>query len=103
MMLLLQSGRTTQTRFDIAGGKLQSEIAESRVIVGPAPQRPAEFALRLADDDVVDAGVPAPHQAQLVELPVLVAVGTEPVAGIVAPFVGEAHRDAVALAGPDFL
>src|SRR5690348_4939176 len=47
--------------------------------------------------------MPAPHESELVELPVLVAVGTEPVARIVVPFVGEAHRDAISLAGPDFL
>src|SRR5690606_789076 len=39
----------------------------------------------------------------VVELPVLVAVGTEPVAGVVVPLVGEAHRDAVLAESPDFL
>ena len=52
------------------------------------------------DRHVVDAGEAPVHQAVVVELPVLVAVGAEPVAGVVAPFVGEAHGDAVAVVAP---
>ena len=37
------------------------------MIVRPTPQRPAELALRLADDDVVDAGVTAAHQPEPIE------------------------------------
>src|SRR5882757_5172770 len=59
-----------------------------------------ELALAGGDRQVVDRGEAMPHQAALVELPVLVAVGAEPVARIVAPFVREAHGDAVAAAGP---
>src|SRR6188768_557358 len=70
------------------------------MIVGPASQLPPKPAVRFADYDVVDAGVTRPHQSQLVELPVLVAVRTEPVAGIVTPFVGKPHRDARAFEGP---
>jgi hypothetical protein len=43
------------------------------------------------------------HQAVLVELPVLVAVGAEPGAGVVVGLVGEADGDAVAVVGPQFL
>ena len=39
----------------------------------------------------------------VVELPVLVAVGAEPVAAVVVPLVGEAHRDAVVGEGPELL
>src|SRR5262245_61925378 len=73
------------------------------MIVGPAPERPAELAFGLRDHDVVDAGMPAAHEAEFVELPVLVAVGAEPVAGVVVPLVGKTHRDTRAFAGPDFL
>src|SRR5690348_10313069 len=45
----------------------------------------------------------ASHQPELVELPVLVAVGTEPLTRVVVPFVGEAHRDPCAFERPDFL
>ncbi len=43
------------------------------------------------------------HQAVLVEFPVLVPVGAIPLAGIVVPFIGEAHGDTVPREGPDLL
>ncbi len=73
------------------------------MVVRPAPQRPAEQPLVLADRQVVDAGVTFVHQSLLVERPVLVAVGAEPVARVVVPFIGEAHGDAVAGKRPEFL
>jgi hypothetical protein len=51
----------------------------------------------------VDAGQAALHQAVFRELPVLVAVGAIPLAGIVMVFVGEANCNAVAVVGPQFL
>src|SRR6185369_6243142 len=42
-------------------------------------------------------------QAVLVEFPIFIAVGAEPGAAVVMPFIGEAHGDAVALPGPHFL
>ncbi|CAG7645456.1 hypothetical protein SBRY_40161 [Actinacidiphila bryophytorum] len=73
------------------------------MVVGAASEGPVELALRLLDGEFVDGGVAVVHQAVGVELPVLVAVSTEPVARIVAVFVGEAHRDAVAVEGPQLL
>src|SRR5690348_6854701 len=64
---------------------------------------PMKFALGFLDRQVIDAGMAMPHQAILVEFPVLVAVGAEPVAGIVAIFIGEAHRDTVVSECPEFL
>src|SRR4051794_13407290 len=84
-------------------GASQPELAEPRVIVGSAALRPVEEALVLGDAQVVDAGVPAPHQPVLVEFPVLVAVGAVPVPRVVMALVGEAHGDAVALDGPQLL
>src|SRR3954447_21953356 len=81
----------------------QPELAEPRVIVGSAALRPVEEALVLGDAQVVDAGVPAPHQPVVVEFPVLVAVGAVPVPRVVMALVGEAHGDAVALDGPQLL
>ena len=39
----------------------------------------------------------------LIELPVLIPIGAEPVARIVVPLVGEADCDAVAVECPEFL
>src|SRR6185295_4148028 len=44
-----------------------------------------------------------PHEPALVEFPVLVAIGAEPVVRIVVPLVREAHGDAVAAEGPELL
>src|SRR6516162_5495120 len=60
-------------------------------------------AIPLCDLDVVDAGLAPPHQALLVELPLLVAIGAMPPAARVVPFVLEAHRDAIAVERPEIL
>ena len=57
----------------------------------------------LRDRHIVDAGFAAAHQAGLVELPLLVAVGAMPLPGIVVPFVLKAHRDMVAVERPEIL
>jgi hypothetical protein len=62
-----------------------------------------EFAIRLVDRQVVDRGEAPLHQPASVELPILVAVGSKPLAAGVTPFVGEADRDPVAVKSPEFL
>ena len=79
-----------------AGLASEAEAAEARVVVGAATQGPAEMPLGLCYGMFVDAGEARSHQTVGVEAPVLVAVGAEPVAAVVAVFVGEPHRDAVA-------
>src|SRR5260370_33273647 len=70
----------------------------------PGPgRRPMELALARGDRQVVDRGEATTHQAALVELPVLVAVGAEPAARIVPPFVGKTHGDPVAATAPQLL
>src|SRR6187455_3331378 len=59
--------------------------------------------LALVDPVVIDARVPAAHVAQLVELPVLVAVAAPPLAVGVAALVLEPHRDAVLVEAPELL
>lgn len=71
--------------------------------IRPPPQRPVELALGLADGLFVDAGMTVAHQAVFGELPVLVAVGAEPLAAVVAVLVGVAHGDAVVGEGPELL
>ena len=48
------------------------------MIVRPAAELPAEFAVRLGDGQIVDAGDPPAHQAIRVELPILVPIGAKP-------------------------
>src|SRR5579859_4033650 len=73
------------------------------MVLRPAPERPMVFALALGDRRIVDAGEATAHQAVLVELPVLVTVGTEPLSGGVMRLVGEAHGDAVVAKRPQLL
>ena len=58
------------------------------------------LAFRFLNGQVVDAGDAAVHETVVAELPVFVAVGAEPVVGVVVPFVGEADGDAVVVEGP---
>src|SRR5213592_3248386 len=85
---------------NLRGRTLQSELGEPGVIVGPASQWPAVLPISFRDRQIVDAREAPRHVACSVELPVLVAVGAEPVADIVVPFVREPHRDAIAAKGP---
>src|SRR5512146_1407321 len=73
------------------------------MIVRPPAQGPAVFAVHLPDRQVVDARDAPPHEAVLVEFPVLVAEGSEPVARVVMPLVSKAHRYARFTEGPDLL
>lgn len=49
------------------------------------PRRPMEFSVRGKNKHIVDAAVAAAHQTVRIEFPLFVAMGTEPVAGIVVP------------------
>src|SRR5579872_4781747 len=62
---------------------------------------PQELAIFGEDGNVVDAGLAATHVAVLVELPLLVAVSAEPIAGIVVPLVLEAHSDVILVECPE--
>src|SRR5262249_14472535 len=62
----------------------------------------SELELAILDRQVVDAGDAPPHQAVLIELPVLVAIAAKPAAGIVVPFICKAHGDPVVAERPHF-
>lgn len=49
---------------------------------------------------MVNAGMADAVSDRARQLPILVAVGTEPIAGVVPPLVGEAYRDAVSRESP---
>src|SRR6266436_5987184 len=73
------------------------------MLVGPPSQRPPVPPVGLADRQIVDARDPPPHEAARIELPVLVPVGAEPLAAVVAPLVGEPDRDPVLVKRPQLL
>src|SRR3954468_6711063 len=80
----------------------QAQRGQPGVVVRAAAERPVELAIPLVDPDVVDAGLAAAHQAVVIELPLLVAVGPEPGAGRVVRLVDEAEGDPRAGERPDF-
>ena len=81
----------------------QTQVAQTRVVVGPASLRPAKFAVGFGNGTIVDAGVAHGHQSVFVEFPVFIAVRAEPIASVVAPFIGESDGDAVAVVRPQLL
>lgn len=83
--------------------KLEAQIAQTWVIVRPAPLRPAELPVCFFNRMFVDAGEPTFHEAIFVELPVFVTIGPEPVAAVIVVFVGVTHGDAMTVMGPKFL
>src|SRR5262249_53107089 len=81
----------------------EPELREPGMVGRPRALRPAELPVLLANGHVVHARLAPPHVALGVELPLLVAVGPEPVPGVVVVLVDEAHRDAVLVEGPQLL
>src|SRR5665213_1388449 len=73
------------------------------MVIGPAAERPMEFALRLLDGAVVDRREAPLHQTGRVELPIFVAIGTEPESSVVVPLIREADGNPVSVERPQFL
>src|SRR2546427_5436779 len=71
--------------------------------LGPRAELPVEEAVPRANRDVVGARLAALHQAMLVELPLLVAMGANPACRGVAGLVDEADGDAICREGPHLL
>src|ERR1700730_17081176 len=65
-----------------------------------AAKRPMIFSFRLFDRQIVDRCISKSHQTVVIKFPILIAIGAEPISGIIVPFVGEAHGDAIAGKGP---
>src|SRR6266545_2202098 len=61
---------------------------------------PMILALRFLDWQVINGCKPKSHQAIAIKLPVLVAIGAEPISRVIMPFVREPHGDAVCVVSP---
>ena len=83
-----------------------TEVGKAGIVRYAAAQSafsvPTKLPVGLLDRQIVDAGEAALQVAEVVEFPVLVAVGAIPLAGIVVEFVLETHGDAVASERPEF-
>src|ERR1700693_2458628 len=73
------------------------------MVIGASTKEPLIFTFAIFDRQVVDAGDPPSHQALFVELPILVAIATKPVARIVVPFICKAHGYPVVAKRPALL
>src|SRR5438046_9316579 len=71
--------------------------------IGTTTKWPMILAVRFLDRQVVNGGKPKSHQAIAIKLPVLVAIGTEPIPRVIVPSVGEPHGDAVCVVSPKLL
>lgn len=72
-------------------------------MVGPASERPSEFPFLFLDRVLVDTCETSLHQTIGRKFPILIAVGTEPVAAVVAVFIGIPHGNTVFGKGPELL
>ena len=66
------------------------------MVVGSLSERPVILAVCRCNGQIVDARHSTAHQSVLVELPVFIAVGSEPVSRIIVEFIGETHGNAIA-------
>jgi hypothetical protein len=72
------------------------------MVVGTSAEGPVVLALGILDRQIVDRSQVQAHEACIVELPILVAVRSEPASGIVVPFIGKSNGDAIAFRNPEF-
>src|ERR1700732_3400218 len=80
---------------------LEAKIAKPRMIIRTEPWCPVILALRLLDKQIVDGSKPQAHQPVLIELPILIAIRTKPIPGVIVPFICEAYGDTVSLERPN--
>ena len=72
------------------------------MIIGAAPWWPMILAFALLNWQVIYAGNASLHEPLLIKLPIFVAIGTVPLAGVVMPLVGKAHGYSIPMKRPKF-
>src|SRR4051794_39561244 len=98
----LPAGERTHRRRRTAAPRRSSAERQSGALLGLGAW-PEDAALALVDPHIVDARLTATHVALAVELPLLVAVASPPLAGGVTTLVLEAHGDPVVRERPQIL
>src|SRR5689334_21243967 len=73
------------------------------MVIRTTAERPMVQAIAFSNRHFIDASVAVSHQAILCKFPVLVTIGTEPLATVIVIFVGITHSDAVAGERPELL
>jgi len=75
--------------------RLKAQIRQTGMVVRPSALGPVKLAVRIPDRLIIDAGKARLHESVVVKLPVLITVRAIPVIGVIAPFIGEAHGNAI--------
>src|ERR1700731_411614 len=70
------------------------------MLIRTTTKRPTIFAIRLANEQIVDARQTPGHKTVAVKFPILAPVGSKPVATIIAPFVSKLDRDPIFMKSP---
>jgi len=80
---------------------LETKLGKSGVTLGTRSKRlPEKLPLFSPNWDIIYAGLAAAHQSILIEFPLLIAVRSEPIAGVVVPFILKANGDAIVVECP---
>jgi hypothetical protein len=80
--------------------RLQTELGKTGVVIWTTTQWPMVFPVALVYGQVIDARDAPAHESMLVKLPIFVAVGTKPMAGVVMSLIGKADSNTISVKGP---
>lgn len=78
----------------------QTEVRQSRMVIGSATKRPVELPLRFFDGHVIDTCIATPHEPIGLEFPVLVSIRAEPISRVIVPLIGVTNCDPIAFMQP---
>ena len=70
------------------------------MVVGTAIEWPMIFLIALLNREIVDVGNASLHKSMLVEFPIFVVIGVEPMISVVMSFVGKVDGDTVVAKSP---
>lgn len=82
---------------------LKTQNGQAWGIVGTAPEIPVKSPVTGNYGMFIDAGNTSLHQTVIRKFPIFIAVGSEPLVGVGAVFIGKANCNAITIMGPQFL
>src|SRR5277367_2241159 len=85
----------------ITCNRSETQIAQTRMIVRTASERPVIFALGLFNWKIIDTGKTPAVESIGIVFPVLISIRTKPVSGVVVPFVSEANGNVITFECPE--
>ena len=79
---------------------LKTQNGQAGGIVGTAPEIPVKSPVTGNYGMFIDAGNTSLHQTVIRKFPIFIAVGSEPLVGVGAVFIGKANCNAITIMGP---